>query len=135
MVGTVSQTVSADAIVTYASATTDTGVSIEANPLLGNMTLEKAGLYLVMFNATITTGTTAGTVTPQITANGAAVPGASATVTASTTATTESVSIPYLLSVGGSCCNVDNSVTIAVTNAGDQGATFVSPTLTAIKLA
>ncbi len=129
------QNVAANGAVLYSASTVDTGVSISPNPASGALTLKNAGLYLVLFNAVINTGATAGTIVPQLTANGVAVPGASATVTATTTATTANVVIPYLVAVGGSCCNVDNDITVSIVNAGSIAAAFTSASLSAIKLA
>lgn len=129
------QTVAANGAILYSASTVDTGVSISPNPASGALTLKNAGLYLVLFNGTVNTGTTAGNIIPQLTANGASIAGASANVTATTTATTANVVVPYLVTVGGSCCNVNNDITISVINAGDVSAEFTAAALTAIKLA
>lgn len=129
------QTVAANGAILYSASTVDTGVSISPNPASGALTLKNAGLYLVLFNGTVNTGTTAGNIIPQLTANGASITGASANITATTTATTANVVIPYLVTVGGSCCNVNNDITISAINAGDVSAEFTAAALTAIKLA
>ena len=129
------QNVAANGAVLYSASTVDTGVSISPNPASGALTLKNAGLYLVLFNGTVNTGTTEGNIIPQLTANGVAIAGASANVTATATATTANVVIPYLVTVGGSCCNVNNDVTISIINAGDTTAEFTSASLSAIKLA
>ena len=134
MANNATQSVAVNGNVVYSATTTDTGISISASPSSGSLTLRNAGLYLVLFSGTVNTGTIEGNIILQLTSNGTSVAGASATLTATTTTTTENVTIPYLVSVGGSCCNVNNDTLISVTNAGDVTAELLTATLTAFKL-
>ena len=97
-----------------------------------SVTLKKSGIYLVLFTATINTGTTAGNITTAIRLNNDIV--ASNTILATTTASTETIIIPKLVMVPKSCDCIDNKKTITIINT-DLQAVYNEVDLMAIKLA
>ena len=125
------QTILQNNLIVFTNTVIDTGCSISYNAP-SSITLKKAGIYLVLFTATINTGTTAGNITTAIRLNNDIV--ASNTILATTTASTETIIIPKLVMVPKSCDCIDNKKTITIINT-DLQAVYNEVDLMAIKLA
>lgn len=121
-------------ILTYTSEST-TGVSIEAAPAEGSATILNQGLYLILFSASVNTGTSPGEIVTQLNKNGEPIPAAATVLTATADAVTEDISLATIVKVGPSCRVVDNSEKITVSNAGTVAGIYSNASLIIIKLA
>lgn len=117
------------------TAEAQTGVSIEASPAEGSATILNQGLYLVLFSASVNTGTSPGEITTQINRNDEPIPAAATVLTATADAATEDISIATLVQVAPSCRVVDNSAKITVSNTGTVAGIYSNAVLIVIKLA
>lgn len=110
-VATSAQTVAANGFVSFPTNNLLPGLSIKHPAGSTSVNLTR-GLYLVTVNADITP-TAAGDIGLQLIRNGAAVPGAEATVTGAT-GDTYNISFATLLRVLPSCCVIDNNAALQV---------------------
>lgn len=125
------QTIPQNNLITFTNKLIDTGCSISYDAP-ASVTLEKAGIYFILFTATINTGTTAGNITTAIRSNNEVI--ASNTLLATTTASTEVIMIPKLIIVPKSCDCIDNKKIITIINTELQ-AIYNKVDLMVIKLA
>lgn len=126
------QTVAASGLIDFTTNNLLTGCSIQ-HPAGGNaVSVLCHGLYQVAFNVDILPAA-AGPITVQLLNNGAAVPGAEATITGAE-ATTAHVAFSALLKVLKSCpCVIDNTASLQVQVSA--AATVSNANLSVVKLA
>lgn len=94
-----------------------TGCSISHAAGSSTIQLNKAGLYLIEFNADAsTTATSGGTITLQLFKNGVIVPGAESTSTATSNTAVNTLSFSKVIQVLNSCNCVNNQTNITVVN-------------------
>ena len=109
----------------------DDGCSIDFTPGSTAVTIDKPGAYLVIADAIITTDA-AGVATMQINRNGAAINGATSSVT-TVIGNEYTLTASTIVKVLPSCCAVDNTTVITVANTG-IAATYSNANLIVIKL-
>lgn len=127
-----SQAIPVSGFVTFANNNVLTGCAISHAQGSSTVTLEKAGLYKVDFNANIL-GTAAGIVTLQLLNNNVAVAGALTSETFSV-GTTDNVSFSTLIRVNPSCPCVRNISNLQV-QLQTTAATLTNANITVIKVA
>ena len=80
--------------------------------------LNKPGYYYVSFNGIAAPTTAAGDVTVQLLSNTSPVPGAIATFSSTATTDLGNLSFATIIKVLPSCCAIDNTTTLTLTNSG-----------------
>lgn len=113
----VSQAVAVDGTLKFDTTRVLTGCTVKHADGTPTFTLTKPGYYFVTFDGTIT-DTAAGIVTVQLLNGGVAVPGAEASITNAAVTDERSFSFTTIIRVLPSCCAIDNTTTLTVTNTG-----------------
>ena len=104
------RTVKENTNIVFDNKTIQTGCTVSANEPTNTITLKRAGIYLVQFNAIISnTTSTSETVGIIMERNGVDIPEAQTRATPSSTGDLVSVSFNTLVRVNPSCCAVDNT--------------------------
>lgn len=111
-----------------------TGYSIDFTAGATTISLNKPGLYLVEFNATVANQGTTGDVVAQLQKNGVNVVGAVAKATSTSTTDLRTVSFTTIIEVSPSCCVVDNDVDLTIVNTG-VAANYSNFNVNVVKLA
>jgi hypothetical protein len=94
-----------------------TGCTVKHTEGTPAFVLTKPGYYYVTFNGTVA-NTAAGVVTVSLLKNGIEIPGAEATTTIAATTDERTVSFATIVRVLPSCCAIDNTTTLTVSNTG-----------------
>lgn len=127
------QTVNANGKVTFDSVNVSNGCSIDFDAGTSTATLQKPGVYMVTVDASVSDNGTQGTIGLQINRNGTGINGATSKTTTTASANLYPLSVTTLVKVLPSCCAIDNTTTVSVSNIG-LGAIYSNVNLTIIKL-
>lgn len=111
-----------------------TGVSIDFTPGSTQVTLSKAGLYLVSFDAFGIESGTAGNLVAQLYNNGKAVEGAIDSSTSASATEVGNLHFSTIIEVLPNCCAVRNTANLSVKNTG-VGVVYGNANLSIVKLA
>ena len=111
-----------------------TGCSIDFTAGGTTVVLDKPGLYLVEFNATVANQGTTGNITAQLRKNGVDVPGATATTASASTTDLRTVTFTQIIEVNPSCCAINNDANLTVVNTG-VAANYSNFNINVVKLA
>lgn len=128
-----SQTVTTGANIRFDNINVLDGCSIDFNAGTTSITLEKAGVYLVTIDATVSDAGTPGSVGLQINRNGAGVNGATSRVVTTASTDVYPLGVSTLVKVLPSCCAVDNTTVLTISNIG-LSAIYANANLTVVKL-
>lgn len=128
-----SQTVTTGANIRFDNINVLDGCSIDFNAGTTSITLEKAGVYLVTIDATVSDAGTPGAVGLQINRNGAGVNGATSRVVTTASTDVYPLGVSTLVKVLPSCCAVDNTTVLTISNIG-LSAIYANANLTVVKL-
>lgn len=128
-----SQTVATNGNIRFDNVNVLDGCSIDFNASSTSVVLDKAGVYFITMDATVSDAGTPGTVGLQIAKNGTGINGA--TTKTVTTASTDvySLTVSTIVKVLPSCCSTDNTTTVTVANIG-LSAIYTNANLTIVKL-
>lgn len=89
-------------------------------------TLKKPGKYYISFSGTfVPSSSEGGLVTISLNRNNVAIPGAAASCSATSTTDVKSLSFSKIVQVKPSCCSVDNTTNLSLSNSG-TGAIFTN---------
>lgn len=111
-----------------------TGCSIDFTAGGTTVVLDKPGLYLVEFNATVANQGTTGNITAQLQRNGVNVPGATATTASASTTDLRTIAFTQIVEVSPSCCAVNNDANLTIVNSG-VAANYSNFNINIVKLA
>lgn len=127
------QTIATNGLIRFDNVNVLNGCSIDFNAGSTSITLDKAGVYFVTMDATVSDAGTPGAVALQINSNGTGINGATARVV--TTASTDiyPLTTSTIIKVLPSCCSTDNTTIVTVSNIG-LSAIYANANLTVVKL-
>ena len=131
-----SQTLVTDQLLTFNNNTIQTGCTATHAAGSSSISLNKAGYYMVSFNADGVESGTAGNITIQLQGNGTAIAGAETTAESATATDVVNLSFTTLVQVCPNCCGnqVNTPFTLTFANTG-VGATFTNAAVTVTKVA
>lgn len=116
------QTVNTNGLLNFNIDRIVTGRTVKHADGTPTFTLTRPGYYYVTFNGTIT-DTAAGNITVQLLNGSTAVPGATASATIAAETDEQSVAFTTIIRVLPSCCAIDNTTNLTISNTG-ANATF-----------
>lgn len=126
------QTVGANEPLSFNINRISTGCTVKHADGTASFTLTRPGYYYVTFNGTIT-DTAAGNVTVQLLNGSTAIPGATASATIAAATDEETIAFATIVRVLPSCCAIDNTTILTVSNVGAD-ATFSVANINITKL-
>ena len=125
------QEVAANGLLTFSTDRILTGCTATRNGQ--TFQLNKPGYYYVTFNADGAATTAVGDITVVLQHNGVAVPGATATYTATIADNATNLAFSTIIKVPPSCCAVDNTANLTLVNTG-VAATYTNVNINITKL-
>ena len=112
------QAVATGGLLTFTTNRILTGCTVTHAEGTTSFQLNKPGYYYVSFNGIAAPTTAAGDVTVQLLSNTSPVPGAIATFSSTATTDLGNLSFASIIKVLPSCCAIDNTTTLTLTNSG-----------------
>lgn len=112
------QAVATGGLLTFTTNRILTGCTVTHAEGTTSFQLNKPGYYYVSFNGIAAPTTAAGDVTVQLLSNTLPVPGAIATFSSTATTDLGNLSFATIIKVLPSCCAIDNTTTLTLTNSG-----------------
>lgn len=112
------QAVATGGLLTFTTNRILTGCTVTHAEGTTSFQLNKPGYYYVSFNGIAAPTTAAGDVTVQLLSNTSPVPGAIATFSSTATTDLGNLSFATIIKVLPSCCAIDNTTTLTLTNSG-----------------
>lgn len=112
------QAVATGGLLTFTTNRILTGCTVTHAEGTTSFQLNKPGYYYVSFNGIAAPTTDAGDVTVQLLSNTSPVPGAIATFSSTATTDLGNLSFTTIIKVLPSCCAIDNTTTLTLTNSG-----------------
>lgn len=112
------QAVATGGLLTFTTNRILTGCTVTHAEGTTSFQLNKPGYYYVSFNGIAAPTTAAGNVTVQLLSNTSPVPGAIATFSSTATTDLGNLSFATIIKVLPSCCAIDNTTTLTLTNSG-----------------
>ena len=128
-----SQTITTSGNIRFDNVNVLDGCSIDFNAGTTSITLDKAGVYFITMDATVSDAGTPGAVSFQINKNGASINGATAKVVTTASTDVYALSASTIVKVLPSCCSTDNTTIVTVSNTG-LSAIYTNANLTVVKL-
>lgn len=112
------QAVATGGLLTFTTNRILTGCTVTHAEGTTSFQLNKPGYYYVSFNGIAAPTTAAGDVTVQLLSNTSPVPSAIATFSSTATTDLGNLSFTTIIKVLPSCCAIDNTTTLTLTNSG-----------------
>lgn len=112
------QAVATGGLLTFTTNRILTGCTVTHAEGTTSFQLNKPGYYYVSFNGIAAPTTAAGDVIVQLLSNTSPVPGAIATFSSTATTDLGNLSFATIIKVLPSCCAIDNTTTLTLTNSG-----------------
>ena len=112
------QAVATGGLLTFTTNRILTGCTVTHAEGTTSFQLNKPGYYYVSFNGIAAPTTAAGNVAVQLLSNTSPVPGAIATFSSTATTDLGNLSFATIIKVLPSCCAIDNTTTLTLTNSG-----------------
>lgn len=128
-----SQTVATNGNIRFDNVNVLDGCSIDFNASSTSVVLDKAGVYFITMDATVSDAGTPGAVGLQIAKNGTGINGATAKTVTTASTDVYALTVSTIVKVLPSCCSTDNTTTITVANTG-LSAIYTNANLTIVKL-